>query len=220
MEEKKNLVNKTAITAFRRLKWIYVYCLSHEIFENIVFVIWIKNVLHPGYNFSLVVIYKCHIELCVIKDLYRTERTHYLYFHTVKIAMCYLGLSTRRFCYIPSFLICIVNIWGKVSAQLRTIVKQICSPNGNVLFSLFKNWMHNIGWGWAEILPHLVTIACVISWRMLKWQDFRNSGHSKLVSNNYNSCLLLLFFNLHKELVRMCCLMKPWATCSYPYWKR
>ena len=119
-----------------------------------------------------------------------------------------------------SFLICIVNIWGKVSAQLRTIVKQICSPNGNVLFSLFKNWMHNVGWSWAEILPHLVTIACVISWRMLKWQDFRNSGHSKLVFNNYNSCLLLLFFNLHKELVRMCCLMKPWATCSYPYWKR
>ena len=113
--------------------------------------------------------------------------------------MCYLGLSTRRFCYIPSFLICIVNIWGKVSAQLRTIVKQICSPNGNVLFSLFKNWMHNVGWGWAEILPHLVTIACVISWRMLKWQDFRNSGHSKLVFNNYNSCLLLLFFNLIKN---------------------
>ena len=79
--KKKNLVNKTAITAFRRLRWIYVYCLSHEIFENIVFVIWIKNVLQPGYNFSLVVIYICHIELCVIKDLYRTERTHYLYFH-------------------------------------------------------------------------------------------------------------------------------------------
>ena len=78
---KKNLVNKKAITAFRRLRWIYVYCLLHEIFENIVFVIWIKNVLHPGYNFSLVVIYICHIELCVIKDLYRTERSHYLYFH-------------------------------------------------------------------------------------------------------------------------------------------
>ena len=48
--------------------------------------------------------------------------------------------------------------WGKVSAQPHTIVKQICFPNGNVLFlslfSPFKNWMHNIGWGCVEILPH------------------------------------------------------------------
>ena len=46
---------------------------------------------------------------------------------------------------------------GKVSAQPHTIVKQICFPNGNVLFlslfSLFKNWMHNVGWGCTEILP-------------------------------------------------------------------
>ena len=46
---------------------------------------------------------------------------------------------------------------GKVSAQPHTIVKQICFPNGNVLFlslfSLSKNWMHNVGWGCAEILP-------------------------------------------------------------------
>ena len=48
--------------------------------------------------------------------------------------------------------------WVKVSAQPHTIVKQICFPNGNVLFlslfSPFKNWMHNIGWGCVEILPH------------------------------------------------------------------
>ena len=47
--------------------------------------------------------------------------------------------------------------FGKVSAQPHTIVKQICFPNGNVLFlslfSLFKNWMHNVVWGCAEILP-------------------------------------------------------------------
>ena len=50
-----------------------------------------------------------------------------------------------------------INKLGKVSAQPHTIVKQICFPNGNVmflsLFSLFKNWMHNVGWGCAEILP-------------------------------------------------------------------
>ena len=45
---------------------------------------------------------------------------------------------------------------GKIPAQPHTIVKQICFPNGNVLFwSLFylsKNWMHNVVWGCAEIL--------------------------------------------------------------------
>ena len=47
---------------------------------------------------------------------------------------------------------------GKISVQPHTIVKQICFPNGNVLFlllfSLSKNWMHNVVWGWAEILPY------------------------------------------------------------------
>ena len=46
---------------------------------------------------------------------------------------------------------------GKIFAQPHTIVKQICFPNGDVLFlslfSLFKNWMHNVVWGCAEILP-------------------------------------------------------------------
>ena len=46
---------------------------------------------------------------------------------------------------------------GKISAQPHTIVKQICFPNSNVLFlslfSLSKNWMYNVVWGCAEILP-------------------------------------------------------------------
>ena len=46
---------------------------------------------------------------------------------------------------------------GKISAQLHTIVKQICSPTGKILFlslfSLSKNWMHNLVWDCAEILP-------------------------------------------------------------------
>ena len=54
-----------------------------------------------------------------------------------------------------------IKIKGKVSAQPHTIVKQICFPNGNVLFlSLFpllKNWMHNVVWGCAEILPNQVS---------------------------------------------------------------
>ena len=52
------------------------------------------------------------------------------------------------------------EFFGKISAQPHTIVKQICFPNGNVLFfSLFppsKNWMHNVVWGYAEILPFLL----------------------------------------------------------------
>ena len=51
--------------------------------------------------------------------------------------------------------------FGKVSAQPHTIVKQICFPNGNVLFfslfSLVKNWMHNVIWGCAEIVPNICT---------------------------------------------------------------
>ena len=53
--------------------------------------------------------------------------------------------------------------FGKFSAQPHTIVKQICFPNGNVLFlslfSLFKNWMHNVVWGCAEILPKIYTVS-------------------------------------------------------------
>ena len=54
---------------------------------------------------------------------------------------------------------------GKVSAQPHTIVKQICFPNGNVLFfslfSLVKYWMHNVVWGCAEILALSVIFPAV-----------------------------------------------------------
>ena len=53
---------------------------------------------------------------------------------------------------------------GKISAQPHTIVKQICFPNGDVLFlslfSLSKNWMHNVVWGCAEILPNALSELC------------------------------------------------------------
>ena len=53
------------------------------------------------------------------------------------------------------------RIFGKISIQPHTIVKQICFPNGNVLFlPLFsppKNWMHNVVWGCAEILPDILS---------------------------------------------------------------
>ena len=50
---------------------------------------------------------------------------------------------------------------GKISAQPHTIVKQICFPNGDVLFlsmlSLSKNRMHNEIWGRAKISPKQLT---------------------------------------------------------------
>ena len=61
---------------------------------------------------------------------------------------------------VPSTLIS--RIFGKISAQPHTVVKQICFPNGNLLFlsffSLSKNWMHDIVWGCAEILPNLLGV--------------------------------------------------------------
>ena len=75
-------------------------------------------------------------------------------------------LSTNDYNYVQSLEI-FNFIPGKISAQPHTIVKQICFPNGNVLFlslfSLFKNWMHNVVWGCTEILPYPLMIAIRIS---------------------------------------------------------
>ena len=65
----------------------------------------------------------------------------------------------------------LVKLFGKISAQPHTIVKQICFPNGNLLFlslfSLSKNWMHNVVWGCAEILPIIHTSRYNLSIRLL-----------------------------------------------------
>ena len=63
----------------------------------------------------------------------------------IKINVLHTSLLRKESCF------------GKISAQPHTIVKQICFPNGNVLFlslfSLSKNCMHYVIWGCAEILP-------------------------------------------------------------------
>ena len=62
---------------------------------------------------------------------------------------------------------------GKVSVQPHTIVKQICFPNGNVLFlslfPLFKNWMHNVGWGCAGILPRNIPHKWIMLFAHTEW---------------------------------------------------
>ena len=58
----------------------------------------------------------------------------------------------------PLRIISLYSALGKISAQPHTIVKQIY---GNVLFlslfSLSKNWMHNVVWGCAETQPCKLT---------------------------------------------------------------
>ena len=76
------------------------------------------------------------------------------------------------------FSIIVKKPWfGKISAQPHTIIKQICFPNGNVLFlllfSLSKNWMHNVVWGCAEILPLILTnFICILIQRFPFKSDF------------------------------------------------
>ena len=78
-----------------------------------------------------------------------------------------------------------LTVPGKISLQPHTIVKQICFPNGNVLclslFFLSKNWMHNVVWGCAEILP-----------RSLAFSIHRNQRLSEahLCNHGMTSCLM------------------------------
>ena len=58
-----------------------------------------------------------------------------------------------KLCLMIQWLSLLLN-WDKISAKPHTIVKQICFSNGNVLFlslfSLSKNWMHNVVYGAVE----------------------------------------------------------------------
>ena len=84
---------------------------------------------------------------------------------------------------------------GKISAQSHPIVKQICFPNGNVLFlslfSLSKNWMHNVVWGCAEILPKrlylTLKISIIIPPFLTRWSYHISSS----------TIVVLLFFPRH-----------------------
>ena len=71
---------------------------------------------------------------------------------------------------------------------LHTIVKQICFPNGNLLFlSLFsqsKNWMHNVVLGCAEILPTEAMPQCEKRRRLTRVKDFNFSIINKSIACN------------------------------------
>ena len=47
--------------------------------------------------------------------------------------------------------------FGKMSAQPHTIVKQVLRCIFLALFTLSKNWMHNLVWGYEEILPKILS---------------------------------------------------------------
>ena len=98
--------------------------------------------------------------------------------------------------------------FGKISAQPHTSVKQICFPNGNVLFlslfSLSKNWMHNVGWGCAEILPLFLWVIWLfllgdktknfrqpdsgfqVTWLRARWLLGNMSGYRHVISQLFH----------------------------------
>ena len=80
--------------------------------------------------------------------------------HVIKFAVAKIPISRRAASFASKYEL------GKISAKPHTIVKQICFPNGNLLFlslfSLSKNWMHNVVWGCAEILPWIVIIITIV----------------------------------------------------------
>ena len=87
---------------------------------------------------------------------------------------------------------------GKVSVQPHTIVKQICFPNGNVLFlslfSISKNWMHNVVWSCAEILPTYKLIILMITGRTarLQLEIYPETGWGVMTCYSYHSEILNL----------------------------
>ena len=80
--------------------------------------------------------------------------------HVIKFAVAKIPISRRAASFASTYEL------GKISAKPHTTVKQICFPNGNLLFlslfSLSKNWMHNVVWGCAEILPWIVIIITIV----------------------------------------------------------
>ena len=112
-------------------------------------------------------------------SLYYAQRMHRGFSVLSSLCRKRFFLHSKRLNFEPSQIIkSVISCVGKISAQPHTIVKQICFPNGNVLFlslfSLSKNWMHNVGWGCAEILPDLKRYE---DWRKL----FRNFSYRRLM---------------------------------------
>ena len=95
----------------------------------------------------------------------------------MKLAIQWGGVREDPTQWCPRSQLCLFmrsrNVLGKISVQPHTIVKQICFPNGTVLFlslfSLSKNWMHNVKWGCAEILPLFVWSVSTHSFTPSNW---------------------------------------------------
>ena len=112
------------------------------------------------------------------------------------------------------------QFFGKISAQPHTIVKQICFPNGNVLFlslfSLSKNWMHNVVWGCTEILSifpteiYLCPPLCFAVW----YQYERELPVSNPSLQGLKICYFLL---LQLTLSRINCFMSIATNANHSY---
>ena len=99
--------------------------------------------------------------------------------------------------------------YSKISAQLHTAVKQICFPSGNVfflsLFSLSKNWMHNVVWGCAEILPILWTVKttygnCFFYFSFLIFSSVQKEINAK-IEDSHQQCTFEEFISACSRIV-------------------
>ena len=94
--------------------------------------------------------FHCYFEFLIACDYSKTERSwclsRQLFFNT----LLNLFMNRNWKCFIG-------RLYGKVSAQPHTIVKQICFPNGFpncFCYCFLCSRMHNEGQGCAEILPN------------------------------------------------------------------
>ena len=93
------------------------------------------------------------------------QKVSFQLFHSIRSRCQWVkrDFTLSRLWYLNWYLVR-MGKFGKISTEPHTIVKQICFLNGDVLFlslfSLSKNWRHNVVWGCAEILPTGV-LACL-----------------------------------------------------------
>ena len=126
----------------------------------------------------LVVILKKKID----QPLWRTTRRNYKHYTLNRVYIIQIPSASPFFMGIWAIWRYTDKLVGKISAQPHTIVKQTCFPYGNVLFlslfSLSKNWMHNVG------LCGNFTNLYVI-WNMLTSADLHETILTPVICHKY-----------------------------------
>ena len=124
-----------------------IYCYSYVITCEILIIIWretyIDHYLFVLFCFPLIETFHRLFTVCN-----RRCYMNFVFFSCRVVLLLMFSIVTRLIMMEANSCFSSIIIFGKVSAQPHTILKQICFPNGNVLFlslfSLFKNWMYNV----------------------------------------------------------------------------